>query len=60
MVHIAEELEPADLDEVLQAMPAQERVLVEQALAWPEDSAWPDDAARDGGGSAFLDGGPDD
>ena len=39
VVTIAEELEPEQLDEVLSALPDQERVLVEQSLAYPEDSA---------------------
>lgn len=39
VVTIAEELEPEQLDEVLSALPEQERVLVEQSLAYPEDSA---------------------
>ena len=36
---IAEELEPEELDEVLKNLPAQERVIVEQGLSYPEDSA---------------------
>ncbi len=39
VVTIAEELEPKQLDEVLSALPDQERALVEQSLAYPEDSA---------------------
>ena len=36
---IAAELEPEELDEVLQAMPVMDRRLVEEALSYPEDSA---------------------
>ena len=39
VVTIAEELAPEELNEALAALPAQERVLVEQNLAYPEDSA---------------------
>ena len=39
VVTIAEELEPEQLDEVLSALPDQERFLVKQNLAYPEDSA---------------------
>ena len=39
VVTIAEELKPEQLDEVLSALPEQERELVEQSLAYPEDSA---------------------
>jgi len=39
VVTIAEELAPEQLNKALAALPAQERVLVEQSLAYPEDSA---------------------
>ena len=39
VVTIAEELRPEQLDRALAALPAQDRVLVEQSLAYPEDSA---------------------
>ena len=38
-VHIIEELEQGDLQDVLAALPAENRVLVEEALSFPEDSA---------------------
>jgi magnesium transporter len=39
VVTIAEELEPEELDDALAALPARDRVLVEQSLSYPEDSA---------------------
>ena len=39
VVTIAEELKPEQLDTALAALPTKERVLVEQSLAYPEDSA---------------------
>ena len=39
VVTIAEELAPEQLNEALAALPDQERVLVEQSLAYPQDSA---------------------
>jgi len=39
VVTIAEELEPEELDDALAALPARDRVLLEQSLSYPEDSA---------------------
>jgi magnesium transporter len=39
VVTIAEELEPEELDDALAALPVRDRVLVEQSLSYPEDSA---------------------
>ncbi len=39
VVSIAEELQPDELDEALAALPARDRVLLEQSLSYPEDSA---------------------
>lgn len=39
VVTIAEELEPEELDDALAALPEKDRVLVEQSLSYPEDSA---------------------
>ena len=38
-VNIIEELEQDEIDDVLAALPAEDRVLVEEGLAYPEDSA---------------------
>ena len=38
-VNIIEELEQGDIDDVLAALPAEDRVLVEEGLSYPEDSA---------------------
>ena len=59
VVTLAEELEPEELDDALAALPARDRVLVEQSLSYPKISR-PFDAARNGGRAAFLDGWPDD
>ena len=38
-IHIVEELEQDEIDDVLAALPAEDRVLVEEGLSFPEDSA---------------------
>ena len=38
-IEILEELEPEDRDDVLAALPAADRVIVEEGLSYPEDSA---------------------
>lgn len=38
-INIVEELEQAEIDDVLAALPAEDRVLVEEGLSFPEDSA---------------------
>ncbi len=59
-VNIIEELEQGDIDDVLAALPAEDRVLVEEGLSYPEDLGRPDDATRAGNRAILLDGVPDD
>ena len=59
-VNIIEELEQDEIDDVLAALPAEDRVLVEEGLSYPRGFRRSDDAARAGHRAVFLDGWSDD
>ncbi len=57
---LLEDFEPQEQSEILQAMPAVERVALQRSLEYPEDSAGRSDADDAGDSAALLDGGADD